>query len=55
MLSLTNTYSRDEIEIFEKRLNEAGERLRPIDFMFEPKIDGMAISLLYKGGQWIRA
>ena len=49
MLSLDNTYSEDEIVDFYKRL----ERLLPdeqIPVVIEPKVDGVAVSLLYENG-----
>jgi DNA ligase (NAD+) len=49
MLSLDNTYSEDEVVDFYKRL----ERLLPdqkIPVVIEPKVDGVAVSLLYEDG-----
>lgn len=49
MMSLANTYSREEIFAFDERL----KRLLPgIEFTYvvEPKIDGLAISLRYEKG-----
>jgi DNA ligase (NAD+) len=49
MLSLDNTYSEAEVADFFRRL----ERLLPgktIDAVIEPKVDGVAISLLYRRG-----
>ncbi len=49
MLSLDNTYSEDEVADFYKRL----ERLLPneqIPVVIEPKVDGVAVSLLYENG-----
>lgn len=54
MLSLDNTYSSEE-------LIEFGERLlkrfpgQSLDYLVEPKIDGVAVSLTYEDGQLIRA
>ena len=50
MLSLDNTYSEEEVADFYRRL----ERLLPnenIPVVIEPKIDGVAVSLLYDGGE----
>ena len=49
MLSLTNTYSEEEIVDWVKRIDEAigGD----IEFVMELKYDGVAISLLYENGQ----
>src|SRR3954468_1594736 len=50
MLSLDNTYSEEEVTDFYRRL----ERLLPnkkIPVVIEPKVDGVAVSLLYENGQ----
>lgn len=50
MLSLDNTYSEDEVASFYSRLG----RLLPnqkIAVVIEPKVDGVAVSLLYENGQ----
>src|SRR5256714_14943404 len=50
MLSLDNTYSEDEVANFYKRIT----RLLPdekIPVVIEPKVDGVAVSLLYENGK----
>jgi DNA ligase (NAD+) len=50
MLSLDNTYSEEEITDFYRRM----ERLLPnkkIPVVIEPKVDGVAVSLLYEKGE----
>jgi DNA ligase (NAD+) len=50
MLSLDNTYSEEEVGAFYRRI----ERLLPnekIPVMVEPKVDGVAVSLLYEDGR----
>jgi DNA ligase (NAD+) len=50
MLSLDNTYSEEEVKDFYRRL----ERLLPnqkIPLVIEPKVDGVAVSLLYEKGE----
>src|SRR5882724_12725355 len=50
MLSLDNTYSEDEISNFYKRIT----RLLPdekIPVVIEPKVDGVAVSLMYENGR----
>jgi DNA ligase (NAD+) len=58
MLSLANARGADEFRAWEKRLHN---RLRSLDiepgelrFVSEPKIDGIAISLTYEGGEFVR-
>jgi DNA ligase (NAD+) len=49
MLSLDNTYSQEEVADFFRRL----QRLIPgetIDAVIEPKVDGVALSILYRHG-----
>lgn len=55
MLSLENTYSADEIREFEARaLRQLGPTAR-LDYVAEPKIDGLSLSVLYEGGALVRA
>jgi DNA ligase (NAD+) len=58
MLSLGNARGEDEFRAWEQRLHN---RLRSLDiapgelrFVAEPKIDGIAISLLYEDGEFVR-
>jgi DNA ligase (NAD+) len=56
MLSLDNAFDDAEVEAFDLRVRErlgSGEQL--IDYCAEPKLDGLAISLLYRDGQLLRA
>ena len=52
MLSLDNTYSQSEVREFVQRL----QRLLPnesLEFIVEPKVDGVAMNLRYERGQFI--
>lgn len=54
MQSLDNTYSQEELRVFHHRL----ARLFPGDdlaYVVEPKIDGVAVSLTYEQGRFVRA
>jgi DNA ligase (NAD+) len=54
MLSLDNTYSEEEVTDFFRRM----ERLLPnekIPVIIEPKVDGVAVSLLYEKGELLYA
>lgn len=54
MLSLDNTYNRDALFDFEKRI----QKLIPdesLQYTVEPKIDGVAINLTYASGELVRA
>ena len=54
MLSLDNTYNKDELYDFDRRLKKMLE-IELIDFVVEPKIDGVAVSLTYTDGRLVRA
>lgn len=49
MLSLANTYSKEEIADFIKRMEKLGEKKNPT-FAAELKMDGIAISIIYEKG-----
>ncbi len=51
MLSLDNAFDADELRDFNRRLlDRLGEGADPIDYSCEPKLDGIAVSLLYRDG-----
>jgi DNA ligase (NAD+) len=54
MQSLDNTYSSDELRDFIARVERLAEG-RSLSFTVEPKVDGVAISLLYEHGRLARA
>ncbi len=54
MLSLNNVFSDEEFQEFNHRLCETLD-VDTIDYVAEPKLDGLAISLLYENGVLIRA
>ncbi len=51
MLSLTNVVSRAEIREFHQRVQRALETTRDVEYVAEPKIDGVAVELVYEGGK----
>jgi DNA ligase (NAD+) len=54
MLSLDNTYSEEEVQNFYARI----QRLLPnekIPVVVEPKVDGVAVSLIYENGRLLQA
>lgn len=53
MLSIDNTYSREELRAFEARVRKLLPG-QPIEWVVELKIDGVAISLLYENGLLVR-
>ena len=54
MLSLSNAFSDQDMADFDKRISESIES-DDIEYAAEPKLDGLAISLLYENGLLIRA
>lgn len=53
MLSLANTYSKEELEDFLKRIDKSINE--PVEFVCELKYDGAAIGITYKNGVLARA
>ncbi len=52
MLSLDNAFSDADILAFDRRVRERLQREdQPIDYCAEPKLDGLAVSLTYRGGR----
>ncbi|MHC4496136.1 MAG: NAD-dependent DNA ligase LigA [Planctomycetota bacterium] len=54
MLSMDNTYNADELRAFDERVAKQLDT-RNYDYVVEPKIDGLAISLRYEGGTLVTA
>ncbi|ORU90233.1 MAG: DNA ligase (NAD(+)) LigA [Cycloclasticus sp. symbiont of Poecilosclerida sp. M] len=55
MLSLGNAFGAAEFEDFDKRVRERGGFSKAMEYMVEPKLDGLAISLLYQHGDLVIA
>lgn len=54
MLSLANTYSKSEVEDFIKRMNKLVEK-KELEFVTDIKMDGIAISVTYEKGKFVKA
>ncbi len=53
MRSLANAFSDDEVEAFDRRIRELIElESGEVDYVAEPKLDGLAVSLRYENG-WL--
>jgi DNA ligase (NAD+) len=50
MLSLSNVFSKDELDEFFVRLKKRLPDINEFDILCEPKMDGAAVSLIYKNG-----
>jgi DNA ligase (NAD+) len=55
MLSLRNAFSEEEVADFDRRVRERLAASAEIDYMAEPKLDGLAITLSYEHGRLMRA
>src|SRR2546423_10160556 len=55
MMSLDNAFSFEELQAWGKRMDRFIESDDGVDFVCELKIDGVAMSLLYENGRFIRA
>ena len=53
MLSLNNAFSEEEVRAFDRRVRER-LGLERVDYTAEPKLDGLAVSLLYEQGVLVR-
>ncbi|MBN1867355.1 NAD-dependent DNA ligase LigA [Candidatus Sumerlaeota bacterium] len=50
MLSISNTYSPDELREFDKRVKRLLETTDPVAYLVELKIDGVSATLMYRSG-----
>lgn len=55
MLSLNNAFDDGDMAAFDKRVRERLEVDTALDYACEPKLDGIAISLVYQDGVLLRA
>ena len=55
MLSLDNAFDDDEMLAFDRRLRDKLDHDTPLAYCAEPKLDGLAVSLLYEAGELVRA
>lgn len=50
MLSLDNAFSAEEMQEFDRRVRDRLGREEPVEYVAEPKLDGLAVSLHYENG-----
>ena len=50
MLSLSNAMSNDELILFDERMKKLLNSSNDIEYMAEPKLDGIGVELIYEGG-----
>lgn len=54
MLSLNNAFEPEEVAAFDQRVRDGLETIQAVDYAVEPKFDGLAISLTYEDGLFVR-
>lgn len=54
MLSLDNAFSDEDLTAFDRRIHERLKSAAVIEYCCEPKLDGLAVSLLYRDGVFVR-
>ncbi|MGH8582030.1 MAG: NAD-dependent DNA ligase LigA [Gammaproteobacteria bacterium] len=54
MLSLANAYSEGDVHGFDRRVRE-GLGIETVEYVAEPKLDGLAISIAYRDGVLVQA
>jgi DNA ligase (NAD+) len=55
MLSLDNAFSEDELRAFDRRIHERLGRSVDLEYVAEPKLDGLAVTVIYREGWLERA
>lgn len=55
MLSLDNSYSRDDVVAFDTRVRSGLDEGETVDYVAELKIDGVALSAVYEDSRLVRA
>ena len=53
MMSLANAMSEDELKAFDERLKKKLNSSEEIEYVVEPKLDGLAVELIYEKGKFI--
>lgn len=55
LLSLGNVFSAEELRAFDERVRSGLPSGSKVEYVMEPKIDGLACSLIYENGKLVRA
>lgn len=55
MLSLENAFADEDVLAFDRRIRERLGISEPIEYTCEPKLDGLAVTLIYEKGLLVRA
>ena len=54
MLSLSNAMDNEELSLFNDRIKKLLETESKIEYMAEPKLDGIGVELIYQDGIFIK-
>jgi DNA ligase (NAD+) len=54
MLSLDNAFAEEDVRAFDRRIHERLGTQEPIRYACEPKMDGLAVTLIYENGRFVR-
>ena len=55
MLSLSNSYSVEDIQDFDARVRKVLGQTNAVEYFVEPKLDGLALEIIYEKGLMVRA
>ena len=55
MLSLANAFSQEEVQAFDERVRRFLGGSETVEYVLDPKIDGLAVNLLYEDGRLVVA
>ncbi|HIG79778.1 MAG TPA: NAD-dependent DNA ligase LigA [Cycloclasticus sp.] len=55
MLSLDNAFDDEEFAAFDKRVRDRIQAIDDVEYLVEPKLDGLAVSLLYQDAVLVQA
>ncbi|HVL01798.1 MAG TPA: NAD-dependent DNA ligase LigA, partial [Dongiaceae bacterium] len=55
MLSLDNVFNNDELQAFDRRVRDRLKTEDEIEYVCEPKLDGLAVSIRYENGVLVQA
>jgi len=53
MLSLANAMDEDELRAFDERIRKYLNTSEPVDYVAEPKLDGLGVELVYENGRFM--
>jgi len=54
MLSLANAMNEEEVRAFDDRVKRTLKTVSPVEYVVEPKLDGLAVEIIYENGIFIR-